>query len=115
MIFPLVHKLKTEAEYLTLERAAIERHEYLDGYIYAMAGESLAHSDICTNVTGLLFNQLKGRNCRALSKDTKVRSGPCPFAARNIKGFIHIPTFWRPAAGRKSWTNTKMSLPIRAS
>ena len=27
-------------EYLALERAAEERHEYIDGYIYAMAGES---------------------------------------------------------------------------
>jgi Uma2 family endonuclease len=30
----------TMAEYLTFERAATERHEYLDGLIYAMAGES---------------------------------------------------------------------------
>jgi len=36
-------------EYLTLERESEERHEYLDGYVYAMAGESPEHRDICSN------------------------------------------------------------------
>jgi Uma2 family endonuclease len=66
----------TVEEYLTFERASDERHEYLDGAIYAMAGESLAHGDICSNLTGLLFAQLRGTPCRVLSKDTKVRAGP---------------------------------------
>ena len=68
--------LFTVDEYLAFERAAAERHEYLDGVIYAMAGESLAHGDICTNLTLALANQLRGTPCRVLSKDTKVRSGP---------------------------------------
>ena len=32
-------------EYLELERKAEERHQYLDGYIFAMAGESPEHAD----------------------------------------------------------------------
>jgi ABC-type branched-subunit amino acid transport system ATPase component len=36
-------------EYLGLERAAEERHEYLDELIYAMAGESLEPNTICAN------------------------------------------------------------------
>lgn len=31
----------TGEEYLRMERAAAERHAYLDGLLYAMAGESL--------------------------------------------------------------------------
>ena len=38
----------TVDEYLALEREAEERHEYLDGVIYAMAGESPEHGAICT-------------------------------------------------------------------
>ena len=38
-------------EYLAMERASEERHEYIDGYIFAMAGESGAHADISTNLT----------------------------------------------------------------
>ena len=36
----------TVDEYLAMERAALERHIYLDGEIFAMAGESDAHADI---------------------------------------------------------------------
>ena len=46
--------LFTIADYLTLERAAEERHEYLDGVVYAMAGESPNHGRICTNLVGSL-------------------------------------------------------------
>ena len=41
----------TEDQYLSIEREADERHEYLDGQIYAMAGESPEHGAICTNLT----------------------------------------------------------------
>jgi Uma2 family endonuclease len=37
-------------EYLRRERAAEVRHEYLDGELFAMAGESGSHADISANV-----------------------------------------------------------------
>lgn len=70
--------LFTVDEYLTLERSSEERHEYLDGQIYAMAGESDAHADISVNLVVTLGNQVKGTHCRVRTKDTKVRSGPAP-------------------------------------
>ncbi len=50
-------KLKTEArftpeDYLIFEREADSRHEYLDGEVFKMAGESLSHSRICMNLGG---------------------------------------------------------------
>jgi len=68
--------LITVDEYLALERTAEERHEYLDGQILAMAGESGEHGDITVNLVVTLGTQLKGTPCRARTKDTKVRSGP---------------------------------------
>lgn len=62
-------------EYLEYERASEERHEYLDGVIFMMAGESGAHADISTNLIVSLGNQLKNTDCRVRAKDTKVRSG----------------------------------------
>jgi Uma2 family endonuclease len=50
MALPHAESLYTVAEYLAFERSADERHEYLDGYLYAMAGESLNHNLICTNL-----------------------------------------------------------------
>ncbi len=83
--------LYTVAEYLALEREAEERHEYLDGLIYAMAGESGEHGDISQNISAELHTQLKGKKCRARSKDTKVRSGPLPKQKYATKGLYSYP------------------------
>jgi Uma2 family endonuclease len=66
----------TVEEYLAFERASDERHEYLDGVIYAMAGESPDHGRICMNLAVTLVPQLRGSDCEAFSKDMKVRCGP---------------------------------------
>ena len=65
----------TVEQYLEWERQADERSEFVDGEIYALAGESGAHADISMNLAVLLGTQLKGGECRARTKDTKVRSG----------------------------------------
>lgn len=64
---------------------------FLDGEIYLMAGESLPHGDISVNLIAALATQLKGKPCRALTKDTKVRSGPIPLAGRGSQGFFSYP------------------------
>lgn len=78
MAAPKVPPRFTVNQYLSLERRAAERHEYVDGFVWAMAGESGAHADISANIMGSLVTQLKGKPCRARTKDTKVRSGPIP-------------------------------------
>ena len=50
MGLPLLKIRYTVEEYLALERASEERHEYLDGDVYAMAGESPEHGAICMNL-----------------------------------------------------------------
>jgi len=78
-------------QYLAIERASPERYYYLDGEIYAMAGESSAHGDISVNIVGALVNQLKGTPCRARTKDTKVRSGPILCAGETTRGLFSYP------------------------
>ncbi len=51
------------AEYLELERASEIRHEYLDGQVYVMAGESLRHSRICFSLYANIGGQLRGKPC----------------------------------------------------
>jgi Uma2 family endonuclease len=63
-------------EYLALERESQNKHEYSDGYIYAMAGESPEHSTICFNLYGLVHAQLRGKACRGFSPNMKVRTSP---------------------------------------
>jgi Uma2 family endonuclease len=75
----------TVEEYLAFERASDERHEYLDGVIYAMAGsaspqamagESEDHGTICVNLVTSLATRLRGSPCRVFTKDLKVCCGP---------------------------------------
>ena len=70
-------KLKTLSspeDYLTFEREADTRHEFLDGEIYQMAGESLSHSRVCMNLAREVGNRLKGKKCEPLSPNMKVRT-----------------------------------------
>ena len=78
----------TVEQYLELERKAGERHEFLDGQIYEMSGESLAHSQIGANFSGELHAQLRGRPCQVLSPNMKVRSGRYIKGQRNTKGLF---------------------------
>jgi Uma2 family endonuclease len=70
---PQPQLLYTPEEYLASERDAFERHEWLDGMIYAMAGESPQHSLITANVTTLGI-QLRGKPCAVYSPNMKVYS-----------------------------------------
>jgi len=74
MASPLSHQYTVE-EYLALERESAGRHEYLEGQIYDMSGESLAHSQISINLAIEVGYQLRGRDCQALSANMKVRTG----------------------------------------
>lgn len=91
MSMPLVSPRYSVREYLVLERESEERHEYLDGQVYAMAGESPEHGTICTNLSGQLYSQLRGKPCRVFSKDLKVRSGPSPVIGQTTKGLYSYP------------------------
>ena len=81
----------TVDEYLALERAAFERHFYVDGDVYAMAGESPGHRVVSANLAGTVVTQLKGKPCQAGIKDTKVRSGLAPMAGLQTKGMFSYP------------------------
>lgn len=68
-------KLYTVEEYLKMEREAFERSEYINGEIFAMAGESENHADISVNIIRETSLQLRKTDCKLRAKDTKVRSG----------------------------------------
>lgn len=63
----------TEAEYLEIERAAETKSEFFNGEMFAMAGASIEHILITSNVAGELRNQLRGRPCLVLPADMRVK------------------------------------------
>jgi len=62
----------TPEQYLEIERAAETRSEYLAGSMYAMSGASRSHSRLVEAASGLLFAQLRGRECEAASTDLRL-------------------------------------------
>lgn len=74
----------TVEEYLAAEREAETKseytdgvvrpkNEYVDGVVYAMTGASINHINVISNITAELVIQLRGRACRVLANEMKVR------------------------------------------
>jgi Uma2 family endonuclease len=63
----------TVEEYLHLEEQSDIKHEYIDGYIYAMAGALDPHVTIALNLASLLRNHVRGSGCRVYIADMKAR------------------------------------------
>ncbi|MEA5582206.1 Uma2 family endonuclease [Nodularia harveyana UHCC-0300] len=63
----------TPEEYLELEEQSDIKHEYIDGYIYAMAGALDSHVTIAGNLFALLRNHVRGSGCRVYIADMKAR------------------------------------------
>ncbi len=62
----------TPEEYLEKERKAEYKSEYFDGEIFAMAGAKRNHNKVTTNVGGLIWQHLKGKDCESYSNDMRV-------------------------------------------
>ena len=71
--------LFTPEEYITQERKAFHKSEYLDGQIFAMSGASRAHSLITSNISNSLYNQLVGSDCEVHSNDMRVQPSPIAY------------------------------------
>lgn len=64
----------TYAEYLAMERSATEKHEFVNGHAFAMAGARFEHNQIAGNVFASLWNAFRGRPCRVNNSDQRVRA-----------------------------------------
>lgn len=62
------------AEYLLFEETAVERHEFVDGTILAMAGENRLHNRLARRFALLLEPIADQKNCEVIFKTVKVRT-----------------------------------------
>ena len=62
----------TPEEYFSWEEKQLERHELIDGMVYAMTGGTQNHSAIKLNVASLIRSHLRGSPCRVFNSDLKV-------------------------------------------
>jgi Uma2 family endonuclease len=63
----------TPEAYLQLEEHSPLKHEYIDGYIYAMAGATDDHVTIALNLAAVLRSHVRGSGCRVYISDMKAR------------------------------------------
>jgi len=68
--------LLTPQEYLSRERRAETKSEYLRGEMFAMSGASREHNLIATNVSAELQQQLRERPCEVYQADMRVKVSP---------------------------------------
>lgn len=66
--------LTTEERYLSDEQASLDRHEFIGGRIYAMAGATDRHALITGNTFGHLFARIDRRKCAIFQTDKRVRN-----------------------------------------
>lgn len=67
-------ELVTVANYLSTEQTQDLRHEYVDGVVYAMAGASMNHNRITSNLVRLLGNHLVGQPCEVFNSDMLLQT-----------------------------------------
>ena len=73
MAEPMTRTGITAEEYLELERAAEDRHELLDGEMFAMAGGTEEHSLIGANICSELRAALRSKPCKVFTSDMRIR------------------------------------------
>jgi Uma2 family endonuclease len=66
--------LLTEEQYLRIEREATYRSEFVGGEMFAMPGGTPKHSMLAINTASEFRAQLRGKRCRVLSSDMRMRT-----------------------------------------
>jgi len=59
-------------EYLEMENAALEKHEYYQGEIFAMSGAKTPHNIVSRNMLVALAQKLKGKRCQPFGSDMRI-------------------------------------------
>jgi len=59
-------------EFIAWEESAVEKHEFVNGRILAMAGAGANHIEISAALAFTCINTLRGRPCRFLGENAKV-------------------------------------------
>lgn len=82
----------TEEEYWELEANSETKHEYFNGYVYAMASGSNRHAVISANANIALGSRLRGKPCRSVVADQRVK-----VEATGLQTYPDVAVYYPPA------------------
>lgn len=100
-------KRLTVSEYLAMERASLEKHDFVDGEVVAMTGASREHNLIATNLVRLVGNHLRDRPCEIYAADMRVH---IPRAKLRDREMFTYPDIVVACGGPKFLDNTSDTL-----
>ena len=83
--------LLTPEEYLEIERKAQYKSEYYDGEMYAMAGATLEHNLLVTNLIRELSQKLREKPCEVYPSDMRVRVTSTTFVYPDVMVICRKP------------------------
>jgi Uma2 family endonuclease len=63
----------TPKEYFAWEEKQLNKHEYIEGEVYAMSGGSVNHGRIAIRFTTMFDSHLEGSSCITGNSDIKVK------------------------------------------
>ncbi len=72
MANPAHQPIFTSSDYLAWEEEQLERHEFVDGEIFAMAGAEDRHVTVSGNLYVALHQHLRGSPCRTYMSDMRL-------------------------------------------
>jgi Uma2 family endonuclease len=72
-MMPARKQTMTYAEYFAFEDKAVERHEFLNGEVFAMGGGTIEHAGLIAGVSVALGSALRDRPCRIFSAELRIR------------------------------------------
>lgn len=71
----------TYLEYVAFESTSSEKHEWVNGEMFAMAGGTFEHARLTAAISGELRQLLKGKPCVSYSSDLRIRSTATEFSS----------------------------------
>jgi Uma2 family endonuclease len=99
------------AEYLAMEAAATERHEYRDGEIIATAGATSTHNSITHNLHRRLGEKLDGTPREVFGSDQRVRAHRTRYCYPDLT-VACAPLAYDPPEGELILTNPRVLIEV---
>jgi Uma2 family endonuclease len=90
---PIFAYVIEEGEYLDLEEQSDNKHEYVDGYVYAMAGASDAHVTIMGNLVVAIRPLLANKKCKDYFADMRTAIPGLKSKRKNARSAYYYPDF----------------------
>ena len=74
MSHKISHNLVTPETYLAHERASSEtKHEFVEGYVVAMAGGTISHGRMIPSIARLIGNHLAEQSCDVFASGVRLK------------------------------------------